>query len=406
MIVTRRSGCARFGGGCHWRKIGYHPAIMHHTTTRPDETGIPEEFRLSSYVYELPEERIARRPAEKRDASRLLLLDRGAAAPRAEAFANLPDLLAAKYPQGGLLIANNSRVFPARIFGRRATGGRVELLLLTPLPLLHVKPLPDGRLSAEAEGLVRTAKRMKEGEAAQFDAPLSVVLLERGEYGRCRLRLEWQGDIGTILNDIGHMPLPPYLEREDDLLDRERYQTTYADASKAGSVAAPTAGLHFTPEVRERLEERGFRWAEVTLYVGYGTFSPVRAADIRTHEMHAEYVEVPEATAQAIREAKAGGLPVVAVGTTSARSLEGMRAAQGEVAAFQGETSIYIHPGLDPESKFRVVDALLTNFHLPESSLLIMVSALAGRERIMAAYALALAQGFRFFSYGDAMLIV
>ena len=383
---------------------------MHHTTKLQDEAGIPVEFRLSSYVYELPEERIARRPTEKRDASRLLYLDRAAAAPRPEVFANLPELLAAKYPQGGLLIANNSSVFPARIFGRRPTGGRVELLLLTPLPLLHVKPLPDGRLSAEAEGLVRTAKRMKEGEAAQFDTSastsLAVVLLERGEYGRCRLRLEWRGDLGAILNEIGHMPLPPYLEREDDAGDRERYQTVYADASKAGSVAAPTAGLHFTPEVREALTDKGFRWAEVTLYVGYGTFSPVRAADIREHQMHAEYVEVPKATAQAISEAKAAGLPVIAVGTTSARSLEGMHAAQGDVASFAGETSIYIFPGENPGSKFRVVDALLTNFHLPESSLLIMVSALAGRERIMAAYALALAQGFRFFSYGDAMLIV
>lgn len=410
MIVTLRTKGAWSGRGCHWRKIGYHPATMHHSKTRPDETGIPDEFRLSSYVYDLPEERIARRPAEKRDGSRLLLLDRQAEAPRPEAFANLPELLAAKYPQGGLLIANNSRVFPARIFGRRATGGRVELLLLTPLPLLHVKPLPGGRLCAEAEGLVRTAKRMKAGEVGIFDAPagmaFGVTLLERGEYGRCRLRLEWQGDLGAILNEIGHMPLPPYLEREDDATDRERYQTTYADAAKAGSVAAPTAGLHFTPEVRAALAAKGFKWAEVTLYVGYGTFSPVRAADIRTHQMHAEYVEVPEATAQAIREAKASGLPVIAVGTTSARSLEGMHAAQGEVAAFAGETSIYIHPGLEPGSKFRVVDALLTNFHLPESSLLIMVSALAGRERIMAAYALALAQGFRFFSYGDAMLIV
>ncbi|MBI5519079.1 MAG: tRNA preQ1(34) S-adenosylmethionine ribosyltransferase-isomerase QueA [Desulfovibrio sp.] len=380
----------------------------------PDLSGVPQEFRLASYVYELPEERIARRPAERRDASRLLLVDRAAEGARPDEFANLPELLAARFPQGGLLIANNSRVFPARIYGRRATGGRVELLLLTPLPLLHVKPLSEGWSSAEAEGLVRTAKRMKEGEAALFDAPAGsdfrVVLLERGEYGRCRLRLEWQGDIAAILNEIGHMPLPPYLEREDDAADRERYQTTYADASKAGSVAAPTAGLHFTPEVRARLAEKGFQWAEVTLYVGYGTFSPVRATDIREHVMHKEYVEVPEETAQAIRTAKAGGRPVIAVGTTSARSLEGMFAELGRVGGFAGETGIYIYPGADsaayPGKSFGVVDALLTNFHLPESSLLIMVSALAGRERIMAAYALALAQGFRFFSYGDAMLIV
>ena len=375
------------------------------TTTQ----GLAPEYSLSSYVYELPPERIARRPSAERSASRLLVLDRNKDAPAEDSrFADLPEILARRFPQGGLLVANNSRVFPARIFGRRQSGGRVELLLLTPLPLLAVRECgggqagQDGWKCAEAEGLVRTAKRMKENEAAEFDAPLRVVLLERGDYGRCRLRLEWQGELAGILESIGHMPLPPYLEREDDQADRKRYQTTYADAEKAGSVAAPTAGLHFTPQVRAQLAARSFGWAEVTLYVGYGTFSPVRAADIRAHEMHAEHVEVPEQTAQAIREAKAKGLPVICVGTTSARSLEGMHQALGAVAAFAGDTRIYITPGFE----FQVVDALLTNFHLPESSLLIMVSALAGREKIMAAYAVALDREFRFFSYGDAMLIV
>jgi S-adenosylmethionine:tRNA ribosyltransferase-isomerase len=375
---------------------------MRHNENEPENPDIPEAYRLTSYTYELSEERIARRPAEKRDGSRLLVLDRNSGVDREDTFAHLPEILAERFPQGGLLIVNNSRVFPARLFGRRTTGGRVELLLLTPLPLLHVKLLPEGRKSAEAVALVRTAKRMKPGEAAIFDAPLSVTLLERGDFGRCSVRLEWSGNIENILNEIGHMPLPPYLERADDALDRERYQTVYANAAKAGSVAAPTAGLHFTAEVRANLEAKGFRWAEVTLYVGYGTFSPVRAGDIREHKMHAEYVEVSENTAQAVREAKAAGLPVIAVGTTSARSLEGMFEATQTVAAFKGETQLYIIPG----KSFAVVDALLTNFHLPESSLLIMVSALAGRERIMAAYALALAQGFRFFSYGDAMLIL
>ncbi|MHC1699920.1 MAG: tRNA preQ1(34) S-adenosylmethionine ribosyltransferase-isomerase QueA [Humidesulfovibrio sp.] len=366
---------------------------------------IPPEFSLDSYVYELPPERIARRPADARDASRLLVLDRGAEPLRTDLrFADLPEVLARRFPQGALLVANNSRVFPARVFGRRRSGGRVELLLLTPLPLLDVSPCggAGGWLCAEAEGLVRTAKRMKEGETAEFDAAFRVALLSRGEYGRCRLRLEWQGDLSLILNEIGHMPLPPYLEREDDAGDRERYQTTYADEAKAGSVAAPTAGLHFTPAVRRELSARGFGWAEVTLYVGYGTFSPVRAGDIREHVMHAEHVEVPEATAAAVREAKRAGRPVVAVGTTSARSLEGMHRACGDVRAFAGDTDIYITPGYE----FRVVDALVTNFHLPESSLLIMVSALAGRARIMQAYAAALARQYRFFSYGDAMLIV
>ncbi len=366
---------------------------------RPEH--IPPGMALADYVYTLPEERIARHPAARRDASRLMVLERatGAATPRA--FAELPDILAARFPRGGLIVANNSKVFPARIYGQRATGGRVELLLLTPLPCFHVEHLAGGGLAAEAEGLVRTAKRMKEGEAARFHERLSVTLLSRGDFGRCRLRLQWSGDLQGILEEIGHMPLPPYLEREDEAGDRERYQTTYADPAKAGSVAAPTAGLHFTPSVIEGLKERGFGWAEVTLYVGYGTFSPVRTADIRQHAMHAEHVEVPLETAQAIEDAKRQGLPVIAIGTTSARSLEGMHQALGRVGPFAGDTSIYITPGYG----FRVVDALLTNFHLPESSLLIMVSALAGREKVMAAYAQALASGFRFFSYGDAMLI-
>ncbi|MBU1228395.1 MAG: tRNA preQ1(34) S-adenosylmethionine ribosyltransferase-isomerase QueA [Proteobacteria bacterium] len=369
------------------------------------ERNIPTEFALSSYVYELPPERIARRPADARDASRLLVLDRERETIETDRrFSELPELLSRRFPRGGLLVANNSRVFPARIFGRRQTGGRVEVLLLTPLPLLEARPCPGtgGWICAEAEGLVRTAKRMKEDEVADFGPCLRVALVQRGEYGRCRLRLEWRGDVQNIFNDAGHMPLPPYLEREDDAGDRERYQTTYAQADKAGSVAAPTAGLHFTPVVRKALVERGFRWAEVTLYVGYGTFSPVREADIRRHKMHAEHVEVPESTAESIREAKAAGLPVIAVGTTSARSLEGMHQACGGVAAFAGDTEIYITPGY----AFQVVDGLITNFHLPESSLLIMVSALAGRARIRAAYAAALAEEFRFFSYGDAMVIV
>jgi len=366
---------------------------------------IPPEYFLGSYVYELPPELIARRPAKTRDASRLLVLDREKNAPQTGlAFTDLPAVLAQRFPRGALLIANNSRVFPARIFGRRMTGGRVEVLLLTPLPLLDVRPCAEnsGWFCAEAEGLVRTAKRMKEGETADFGSSLRVTLETRGDYGRCGLRLSWQGDLATILEDIGHVPLPPYLEREDDALDRERYQTTYADAEKSGSVAAPTAGLHFTDEVREALAYKGFHWAEVTLYVGYGTFSPVRAADIREHEMHGEHIEVSADTAKKIRAAKEKNIPVIAVGTTSARVLEGMYRAACGVSAFSGETKIFITPGYE----FCVVDGLITNFHLPESSLLIMVSALAGLEKIMAAYATALAEKYRFFSYGDAMLIV
>lgn len=376
---------------------------MRHAQSSADDSAIPENFRLSAYRYELPDERIARRPAERRDGSRLLVVDRRGPADRVAEFVDLPSILHERFPQGGLVVANNSRVFPARIFGHRASGGQVEALLLTPLPLLHVKPASsEGWREAEAEALLRGGRRMKKGEAALFDDDLTMTLIERGDFGRCQVLLRWRGDLHNIFNRIGHMPLPPYLERADDATDRERYQTTYASDHKAGSVAAPTAGLHITDGVRNTLKSYGFEWAEVTLYVGYGTFSPVREADIREHRMHAEYVEVPEETAQAIGKAKAAGKPVICVGTTSARSLEGMFAATGEVRAFQGETDIYILPG----KSFHVVDALITNFHLPESSLLIMVSTLAGRERIRSAYALALAEGFRFFSYGDAMLIL
>ena len=196
-------------------------------------------------------------------------------------------------------------------------------------------------------------------------------------------------------------PLPPYIKRTDAEEDLSRYQTIYSREDKTGSVAAPTAGLHFTPEMRETLKARGFQWADVTLYVGYGTFSPVRSADIRGHRMHREYVEMPEATALAIAEAKREGRPVIAVGTTSLRSMEGVAELCGRVQPFTGWTDIFLYPG----RPFRVVDGLLTNFHLPESSLIMLVSALAGRERVLAAYAEAVSRGYRFFSYGDAMLI-
>ena len=298
---------------------------------------IPEEadFFLSSYRFDLPPEQIAQFPPEERGASRLLVMPRkGAPDPcpelRHAMFSELPDLL----PPGALIVANNSRVLQARLLGSRFTGGKVEFLLLTPLPLVMERASPDkvggaDAFSAEAEGLV------------------------------------------------------------------------YARDDKTGSVAAPTAGLHFTPALRERLAARGFEWAEVTLYVGYGTFSPVRSEDIRGHRMHREYVEVPEATAEAVARAKAQGRPVLAVGTTSVRTLEGVAELCGRVQPYTGWTDIFLYPG----RSFRVVDAMLTNFHLPESSLLMLVSAFAGRERMLAAYAEAVARGYRFFSYGDAMLI-
>ena len=363
---------------------------------------IPQDYRLESYDYDLPEERIAQQPADRRDGSRLLVLDRERDTRELADFASLADHL----PENALLVANNSRVIPARIFGMKPTGGRVEFLLLTPLPLLVAEPMPEskagpGWFTARAEGLLRASKTPKPGTTITFSDDFRLTPVEAGHFGRWQVDLEWRGDLTAHFQAMGHLPLPPYIKRPDTDADRERYQTTYSDASKTGSVAAPTAGLHFTPDLRAGLADRGFSWAEVTLYVGYGTFSPVRCPDIRDHQMHAEYIEVPKDTADAILEAKADGRPVIAVGTTSARTLEGMFRACGQVSEFAGETDIFIYPGYD----FKVIDGILTNFHLPESSLIIMISALAGRATVLSAYAYALENGFRFFSYGDAMLI-
>lgn len=361
-------------------------------------TDIPLDFRLSSYDYELPHDRIAQAPAHDRDGSRLMVVDRAAKRLRPTAFASLADFI----PEGALMVANNSKVLPARIHGAKDSGGRVEFLLLTPLPLIEAdEPDADGLLHAEVEGLLRASKAPKPGQRITFADGFHLHVVERGEFGKSRVRLSWRGELATLFRDLGHYPLPPYIRRPDTAEDAKRYQTVYAAEDKLGSVAAPTAGLHFTPQVREALAAKGVDWTEVTLYVGYGTFSPVRCPDIRDHAMHREYVEVPPATAEAVAVARAQGRPVVAVGTTSVRSLEGAFAATGGIRPFAGWTDIYITPGY----RFKTVDSLLTNFHLPESSLLIMVSALAGRKFILEAYREALSEGFRFFSYGDAMLI-
>ncbi len=355
------------------------------------------DHSLESYSFALPEELIAQAPAPRRDASRLLVVDKGRGVSGQALFTDLPSLL----PPGALLVANASRVLPARLLAKKPTGGAVEFLMLTPLPLLEPRDAGGGWQRAPARGLVRASKKPRPGDVLAFAPDLSVEVVQRGDFGHCRVELTWQGDLAAIFERIGHMPLPPYIRRPDSPEDRERYQTLHCRADRQGSVAAPTAGLHFTPAVRQALADAGFGWAQVCLHVGYGTFSPVRAADIRDHAMHAEFAEVPAETAQAVLEAKAQGRPVVAVGTTSARALEGAFAARGAVEPFAGWTDIFIRPGY----RFGVVDALLTNFHLPGSSLVIMVAALAGKDVILNAYAHAVRERFRFFSYGDAMLI-
>lgn len=355
----------------------------------------PEDFKLTSYDYDLPVERIAQFPPERPGTSRMLVMSRfDRQLPAIDvSFAEL----ASHLPEQALIVANNSRVLPARLVGTRPRGGKVEFMSLTPLPLITGGRAGAGQ--AEMECLLKPGGKIKVGDVLRLTENLQATVIAKGEYGAHRVELAWKGNLEKIFNDFGAVPLPPYIHRPAGVVDRERYQTIYA--SKTGSVAAPTAGLHFTPAIRQALLAHGFEWSEITLHVGYGTFSPVRTQDIRQHAMHAEYVEISADVAAKIQAAKNSGRPIVAVGTTSLRTLEGVWAKYGEMRPFAGWIDIFLYPG----ATFHVADALLTNFHLPQSSLLMLVSAFASRSGIMAAYAQALNLGYRFFSYGDAMLI-
>jgi S-adenosylmethionine:tRNA ribosyltransferase-isomerase len=350
---------------------------------------------ISDFDFELPEELIAQRPLERRDASRMLVVERAEGTWRDAPFAEFPSELR----EGDAVVVNNTRVFPARLVGRREpTGGRVELLLV--------------RRREEFEGevwevLAKPARRLEAGARATFgDGRLAAETLAATEDGAGRVvRFHAGGDFASLLEEFGRMPLPPYIKRDGrDLAaaeeDRERYQTVYAAAP--GAIAAPTAGLHFTPQVFESLRARGVRTAEVTLHVGYGTFAPVRAEDLAEHRVAAERFEISEGAAELINGTKEGGGRVLAVGTTTVRALESAADEGGRVRAGRGETGLTITPG----HRFRAVDAMLTNFHLPRSSLLVLVSAFAGRELVLDAYRHAVAARYRFYSYGDCMLIV
>lgn len=339
-----------------------------------------ERLRTEDFDYELPEELIAQRPVTPRDASRLLVADKRTGRLQHKTFRDLPEFLA----PGDVLVRNDTRVIPARLLGVKApTGGRVELLLVR-------------RLSRDTwEALVRPGRRVAPGAVLSFgDGLLTAQVLERTEGGGRIVRFRPVGPLDEALQQAGQVPLPPYIH--EDLEDPERYQTVYA--REAGSSAAPTAGLHFTQRVLDELKRRGVHIADVTLHVGPGTFRPVKAEYVDEHDMHAEYYHIPEAAAVAVQEAKREGRRVIAVGTTTARALESW-AATGETA---GWTDLFIYPGY----RWRVVDGLLTNFHLPRSSLLMLVSALLGRERTLAAYREAVKERYRFFSFGDAMLIL
>ena len=340
-------------------------------------------MKTSDFYYDLPPELIAQTPLEKRDESRLLCLDKATGEWSHHHFYELPDFLR----PGDCLILNNSRVLPARLLGRRLPGGGAcEVLLL------------QDKGDKVWECLVRPGKHLREGARVSFgDGELTAEIAEVLPDGNRLVRFDYEGIFLEVLERLGKMPLPPYIKEE--LQDQERYQTVYSKVN--GAAAAPTAGLHFTPELLERIAAKGVGVGYVTLHVGLGTFRPVKEDEIEQHDMHSEYCTIPQETADLINRTKANGGRVICVGTTSCRTIESWAGEDGTMTATGGWTNIYIYPGY----RFKVMDALVTNFHLPESTLIMLVSALAGREHVLAAYEEAVRERYRFFSFGDAMFI-
>lgn len=339
-------------------------------------------MRTSDFYYDLPPELIAQTPLERRDGSRLLTLDRETGKTAHHHFYDLPCFLR----PGDCLVLNDSRVLPARLLARRSTGGAVELLLL--------------RDKGEGvwECLARPARKCRMETVLSFgEDAMTAVVVGEGDEGKRLVKFQYEGIFLEVLERLGKMPLPPYIKEELD--DGERYQTVYSRVT--GSAAAPTAGLHFTEELLNRIEDKGVRLARVTLHVGLGTFRPVKAAEITEHHMHSEFCSLPAGTAEALNETRRSGGRIICVGTTSCRTLETFAREDGSFAASSGWTDIFIYPGY----RFKAMDALVTNFHLPESTLLMLVSAFAGRENVLRAYEMAVRERYRFFSFGDAMLI-
>ena len=340
-------------------------------------------MKTSDFYYDLPQELIAQTPLDKRDASRLMTLDRVTGETAHHHFYELPDFLR----PGDCLILNDSRVLPARLLGQRLPGGGAcEVLLL----------IDRGEKTWEC--LVRPGRKMRTGAKLSFgNGELTAEVVEELPDGNRMVRFDYEGIFLEVLERLGKMPLPPYIKEE--LQDQERYQTVYSKV--VGSAAAPTAGLHFTPELLEQIAAKGVGIGYVTLHVGLGTFRPVKEEQITDHEMHSEYCVISQETADLINRTKANGGRCICVGTTSCRTLESWAAEDGHMEAKAGWTNIYIYPGY----QFKVMDALVTNFHLPESTLIMLVSAFAGREHVLAAYQEAVKERYRFFSFGDAMFI-
>lgn len=359
---------------------------------------------VSDFNYHLPEELIAQEPLADRSASRLLHLSAVSGAFEDRQFRDFPDLLR----PNDLLVFNNTKVFPARLYGRRGglksqpvsarnpasrdfLHGRIEVLLTR----------QQQREPNEWDCLVRPGRKIGIGERLLFGDrdELQAEVIGRGEFGERRIRFAPTEDFFARVERIGHIPLPPYIDREDSASDRDRYQTVYA--RERGSVAAPTAGLHFTPEILDRIRARGIETAEVTLHVGLGTFQPVRTERVEEHRLHSENYSIPEPAAEKIARARRESRRIVAVGTTTVRTLEYAAQQSSEIGAGSGEANLFIYPGY----KFRIVNALLTNFHLPQSTLLMLVCALGGKENVMRAYDHAVAEQYRFYSYGDCMFV-
>ena len=339
-------------------------------------------MKRTDFSFYLPEDRIAQTPLDKRDESKLMLLDRKTGAVQHRRFFELPDFL----QPGDCLVLNDTRVLPARLFGKRPTGGAVEVVLL--------RDRGDGVW----ECLTRPGRKTHRGAELIFgDGELRGAVLDEIEGGNRLIKFDYEGIFLEVLEKLGRMPLPPYIHEE--LKDAERYQTVYSRA--LGSAAAPTAGLHFTKELIGEIEAKGVTVAYITLHVGLGTFRPVKAENIEDHEMHAEYCVITKEAADKINSAHESGHRVIAVGTTSCRTLESRADEDGKISEYSGWTNIFIYPGYN----FKCIDGLVTNFHLPESTLIMLVSAFAGRENVLAAYNTAVNEGYRFFSFGDAMFI-
>jgi S-adenosylmethionine:tRNA ribosyltransferase-isomerase len=360
---------------------------------------VKDGSRVSDYEYELPQGRIARYPTERRDQSRLLVVPRPGGSLEHRRFSDLVDLLS----PGDVLVVNESRVAPARLLGRKPTGAPSEILLLRPWSDSDETGAGEGIASDSQEAtlweaLVRPGGKLKPGRLVNIAPGFDVEIVDGAPGGGRIVRLVVEGSVQEALERHGHVPLPPYLERADEPVDRERYQTVYARVP--GSVAAPTAGLHFTPELLNQIEAKGVTRVALTLDVGVGTFRPVEADDPQDHEMHSERYVVPAEAAEAINAARTEGRRVWAVGTTVVRTLESA-AREGVVEAGSGVTDLFVRPPY----RFQVVDGLITNFHLPRSTLLMLVAAFGGYERTMEAYRSAIREGYRFYSYGDAMVV-